>query len=256
MQFSALPARQGLYDPRHESDSCGVACLADLQNRPSHSLVRTALTALHNMDHRGAAGAEDSSGDGAGITVAVPDAFLRAVTDFELPEPGHYATGIAFLPTEHEARDRVKAIVADTAAAEGLRVLGWRPVPVQADGLGDSARSVMPAFEQLFVAAEKADTAGTTGIALDRLAYGLRKVAERRVADSPNPDDQLYFPSLSARTLTYKGMLTTAQLATFYPDLADERFASRAGPGAQPVLHQHLPVLAAGPAVPADRAQR
>ncbi|HST46894.1 glutamate synthase large subunit [Jatrophihabitans sp.] len=220
MQFSALPAPQGLYDPRYESDSCGVACLADLQGRPSHTLVRTALTALHNMDHRGAAGAETSSGDGAGITVAVPDAFLRAVAGFDLPEPGCYATGIAFLPVDPDARDRVKAVIAGTAAEEGLRVLGWRPVPVLADGLGDSARAVMPAFEQLFVSAEKTQAAG---LALDRLAYGLRKVAERRVAEG---GDQLYFPSLSARTLTYKGMLTTAQLATFYPDLADERFAS------------------------------
>ncbi|MBV9821511.1 MAG: glutamate synthase subunit alpha, partial [Actinobacteria bacterium] len=196
MQFSALPAAQGLYDPRHEADSCGVACLADLRGRPSHALIGTALTALHNMDHRGAAGAETTSGDGSGITVAVPDAFLRAVAGFELPEPGRYATGIAFLPPQPAARDRVKAVVAATAAEEGLTVLGWRPVPVRPDGLGDSARSVMPAFEQLFVTTAAGDAAG---LALDRLAYGLRKVAERRVAEN---GDQLYFPSLSARTLT------------------------------------------------------
>ena len=152
MQFSALPTAQGLYDPRHETDSCGVACLADLRGRPSHSLIGAALTALHNMDHRGAAGAEPSSGDGAGITVAVPDAFLRAVAGFELaPAAGSYATGIAFLPTDQAARDRVKAVVAETAAAEGLRVLGWRPVPIAPDGVGPSALAVMPAFEQLFV---------------------------------------------------------------------------------------------------------
>ncbi|MDQ1745341.1 MAG: glutamate synthase large chain, partial [Pseudonocardiales bacterium] len=227
MQFSALPTAQGLYDPRHETDSCGVACLADLRGRPSHSLIGKALTALHNMDHRGAAGAEPSSGDGAGITVAVPDAFLRAVAGFELPAAGSYATGIAFLPTDQAARDRVKAVVADTAAAEGLRVLGWRPVPIAPDGVGPSALAVMPAFEQLFVCPEGAAGTGSAhGIELDRLAFGLRKVAERRVATGTVVGDQLYFPSLSARTLTYKGMLTTAQLATFYPDLHDERFAS------------------------------
>jgi glutamate synthase (NADPH/NADH) large chain len=218
--FSAFPAKQGLYDPAHEADSCGVAFLADLQGRPSHKLVRDALVALHNMDHRGAAGAEPSSGDGSGLTVAVPDAFLRAVVDFELPVAGGYATGIGFLPTDPAARARLHQLVADTAAAEGLRVLGWRPVPVVADGLGPTARSVMPAFEQLFVAPVEA---GVTGLALERRAYALRKVAERVAVGN---GDELYFPSLSSRTLVYKGMLTTAQLATFFPDLSDERFAS------------------------------
>ncbi|MDQ1721274.1 MAG: glutamate synthase large chain, partial [Pseudonocardiales bacterium] len=220
MQFSAVPAAQGLYDPRNETDSCGVACLADLRGRPSHSLISTALTALHNMDHRGAAGAEPESGDGSGITVAIPDSFLRAVADFELPALGSYATGIAFLPTDEAARERVKEVVAKTAVAEGLRVLGWRPVPVSPEGVGPTALEVMPAFEQLFVCAE---LGSASGLELERMAFGLRKVAERRVAES---GDELYFPSLSGRTLVYKGMLTTAQLATFYPDLHDERFAS------------------------------
>jgi glutamate synthase (NADPH/NADH) large chain len=229
VQFSAVPAAQGLYDPRNETDSCGVACLADLRGRPSHSLISTALTALHNMDHRGAAGAEPESGDGAGITVAIPDEFVRAVAGIELgielPAPGSYATGIAFLPTGQAARDRVKAVVAETAAAEGLRVLGWRPVPVDPAGVGPSALEVMPAFEQVFVARadESAAEGEASGLELDRMAFGLRKVAERKVAES---GDQLHFPSLSCRTLIYKGMLTTAQLATFYPDLHDERFAS------------------------------
>ena len=227
MPFSAVPAAQGLYDPRNESDSCGVACLADLRGRPSHSLIETALTALHNMDHRGAAGAEPSSGDGSGITVAVPDEFLRAVAGVPLPAPGSYATGIAFLPVDEAARDRVKAVVAETAAVEGLRVLGWRPVPVDPAGVGPSALEVMPAFEQLFVSAEHAEhtehTEPPSGLELDRMAFGLRKVAERKVAEA---GDELYFASLSSRTLIYKGMLTTAQLATFYPDLHDERFSS------------------------------
>ncbi|MEO9238311.1 MAG: glutamate synthase subunit alpha, partial [Jatrophihabitantaceae bacterium] len=238
MPFSALPARQGLYDPRNEADSCGVAFLADLKGRASHQLVRDALIALHNMDHRGAAGAEPSSGDGSGITVAIPDAFLRAQLSeagLELPAAGQYATGIAFLPVDAPARDRVKQLLAEVAAEEGLEVLGWRPVPVDTSGIGPTALSVMPSFEQVFVtgardsgatseaAAEAGEVELLSGIELDRKAFALRKVAERRARQA---GDELYFPSLSARTLVYKGMLTTAQLATFYPDLADDRFAT------------------------------
>ncbi|HEX4727276.1 MAG TPA: glutamate synthase central domain-containing protein, partial [Jatrophihabitans sp.] len=218
LPFSAIPAKQGLYDPAAEADSCGVAFLADLTGRPSQELVRNALIALHNMDHRGAAGAEPSSGDGSGITVAIPDGFLRrVVTGFELPPQGGYATGIAFLPTDGPARHRVKELVAETATAEGLTVLGWRPVPTDPTGLGPTALSVMPAFEQLFV------TGAESGIALERRAFALRKVAERAAAEA---GDELYFPSLSARTLVYKGMLTTGQLAGFYPELSDPHFAT------------------------------
>jgi glutamate synthase (NADPH/NADH) large chain len=220
MPFSAIPGKHGLYDPGRESDSCGVAFLADLTGRSSHRLVRDALVALHNMDHRGAAGAEPSSGDGSGLTVAIPDAFLRAVAGFELPPAGSYATGIAFLPTQPAARQRVAELIAETAAAEGLDVLGWREVPTDDTGVGPTARQVMPAFSQLFVAATEP---GIGGLELDRRAYALRKIAERRAAEA---GDELYFPSLSGRTLVYKGMLTTAQLANFFPDLSDERFAT------------------------------
>jgi glutamate synthase (NADPH/NADH) large chain len=220
--FSAVPAAQGLYDPRSEADSCGVAFLADLRGRASHTLVSNALVALHNMDHRGAAGAEPSSGDGSGLTVGIPDPFLRAVlsdTGIELPPLGGYGTGIAFLPTDDAARARAKTVLAETAAAENLQVLGWRAVPIRPDDLGPTALSVMPVFEQLFVAAPD----GATGLELERRVYCLRKVAERLAADA---GDELYFPSLSTRTLVYKGMLTTSQLATFYPDLGDERFTT------------------------------
>ncbi|HEX2901824.1 MAG TPA: glutamate synthase large subunit [Jatrophihabitans sp.] len=223
LPFSALPAKQGLYDPAAEADSCGVAFLADLQGRPSHKLVRNALIALHNMDHRGAAGAEPSSGDGSGLTVAIPDGFLRAVLDFPLPPAGQYVTGIAFLPTDAAVRAQVEQLIVDTAADEGLRVLGWRELPVDASGIGPTALSVMPAFRQLFLAAEQDGAQPVDELTLERRAYALRKVSERVAAER---GQQLYFPSLSARTLVYKGMLTTAQLATFFPDLSDERFAT------------------------------
>ncbi|MEO8888984.1 MAG: glutamate synthase central domain-containing protein, partial [Jatrophihabitantaceae bacterium] len=217
--FSAVPGAQGLYEPRFESDSCGVAFVADLKGRPSHQVVAHALTALHNLEHRGAAGAEPSSGDGAGITVQVPDAFFRAVVEFTLPPAGSYAVGIAFLPTDPEVAQQARDLVEQAAADEGLTVIGWRDVPTRPDSLGPTARSVMPAFGQVFLR-------GGSGLALERRTYALRKVVERQARDA---EIELYFPSLSARTIVYKGMFTTDQLGSFFPDLLDERFTSAIG---------------------------
>lgn len=206
------PAQQGMYDPRNEKDACGVGFVANLTGEATHTLVEQALTVLRNLEHRGATGSEPDSGDGAGILSQVPDAFLREVAGFELPEAGAYAVGIAFLPADGTAQavavERIEAI----AAEENLTVLGWREVPVTPDLLGNGARATMPAFSQLFV------SNGTTGIELDRKAFVLRKRAEREAG--------VYFPSLSARTIVYKGMLTTGQLEPFFPDLSDRRFAS------------------------------
>ncbi|MEP7020267.1 MAG: glutamate synthase subunit alpha, partial [Pseudonocardiales bacterium] len=222
MPFSAVPKAQGLYDPSLETDSCGVAFVADLQGRASHSIIAHALTALHNLDHRGAAGAEPSSGDGAGITVQIPDAFLRAVSGLELPAAGEYAVGLAFLPPDAEQAAAAVSLVEQVAVEEGLTVIGWREVPVSPDDLGPTARSVMPSFGQVFLRG----AAGESGLALERLAFAARKIAERRALDA---DIELYFPSLSSRTLVYKGMLTTDQLGSVFPDLTDERFASAIG---------------------------
>jgi len=143
--FSAVPSAQGLYDPRFETDSCGVAFVADLHGRASHAIVSQALTALHNLDHRGAAGAEPSSGDGAGITVQVPDAFLRAESGLELPPAGEYAVGIAFVPVDPDQRAAAVEVVQRSAAAEGLIVIGWRDVPTESSELGPTARiAVLP----------------------------------------------------------------------------------------------------------------
>ncbi len=220
--FSAVPRAQGLYDPRFETDSCGVAFIADLQGRASHSIVASALTALHNLDHRGAVGAEPSSGDGAGITVGIPDEFLRAVSGLELPPVGEYAVGIAFLPVDDAACAQAVAILEEAAAEEGMVVIGWREVPVDPADLGPTARGVMPRFRQVFLRAAAAEA----GIELDRRAFVTRKVAEHRAQDA---GVELYFPSLSCRTLVYKGMLTTDQLGVVFPDLIDERFASAIG---------------------------
>lgn len=208
MRSASHPAQQGMYDPRHEHDACGVGFVATLTGEASHALVDRALTVLRNLEHRGATGSEPDSGDGAGILVQIPDAFLREVVDFELPEQGAYAVGIAFLPAAADV-----SVIETIAAEEGLTVLGWRTVPVAPELLGSSARATMPEFRQLFVADGE-----NTGIALDRKAFVLRKRAEREAG--------VYFPSLSARTVVYKGMLTTGQLEPFFPDLSDRRFAT------------------------------
>ena len=207
------PAPEGLYDPTYEHDACGVALVATLTGEPSHTIVEQGLTALVNLEHRGASGAEVDSGDGAGILVQVPDAFLRAVLPFSLPPAGHYAVGNVFLPVDdpEEAAAAVEAIAAD----EGLSVLGWRLLPTTPGLVGRTAASVMPVFRQVFVSGPGAEAAG---LDLDRLVFRLRKRAER--------DTGVYFPSLSSRTLVYKGMLTTGQLEPFFPDLSDPRFAS------------------------------
>jgi glutamate synthase (NADPH) large chain len=213
--FSALPAAHGLYDPRHEHDSCGVSFVADVKGRKTNALVATALGALCNLEHRGATGAEANTGDGAGILLQVPDRFLRAVAGFELPAAGHYAVGLAFLPVDEEERNKACSAIETLAGDEGLVVLGWRDVPTESATLGSSAVAVMPTFKQLFIA----DSAGAGGIDLDRKVYPLRKRAEREV-------DNVYFPSLSSRTLVYKGMFTTRQLQAFFPELGDERIES------------------------------
>ncbi|MFR9726463.1 glutamate synthase large subunit [Streptomyces sp. MS19] len=215
MRSASHPARQGLYDPRDEHDACGVGFVATLTGEASHELVDQALTVLRNLEHRGATGSDPDTGDGAGILLQIPDAFLREAVPFTLPDAGAYAVGTAFLPADQAAADEAAARVDAIAAEQKLTVLGWREVPVAPQLLGAAARETMPAFRQLFVADSEG---GRTGLALDRLVFVLRKRAEREAG--------VYFPSFSARTLVYKGMLTTGQLEPFFPDLSDRRLTS------------------------------
>jgi glutamate synthase (NADPH/NADH) large chain len=213
--FSAQPMNQGLYNSDFEHDACGVALVATMRGSAGHDIIDHGLTALRNLEHRGATGADPLVGDGAGILTQIPDAFLREVVGFDLPPRGAYAAGIAFLPAEEHERDGAVAEIAAIAKEEGLKVLGWRDLPIAADVIGDSARACMPFFRQLFVTA----AAGrVVGLGLERMAYCLRKRAEHEAT--------VYFPSLSARTMVYKGMLTTGQLELFFPDLSDDRFAT------------------------------
>ena len=219
-----LPEPQGLYSPTSEHDACGVSFVVQMDGTASHRLVDLALDSLCSLEHRGAKGSEENTGDGAGILIQIPDAFLRANVGFELPDAGRYAVGIAFLngPDPDSAADSAVKIV----EAEGLTVLGWRDLPVDVDGadLGATARAVMPVFRQLFVAG-RADGPELSGIDLDRRCYIVRKRIEHELEDVGG-DPLIYFPSLSSRTLVYKGMLTTPQLAAFFPDLRDERLES------------------------------
>ncbi len=216
----AAPGPVGLYDPDQEHDACGVSFVVDMHGRRSHDLVDKALTSLCNLDHRGATGAEPDTGDGAGILVQVPDAFLRSVVDFDLPPLGSYAVGLGFLPTDPVLADAATAGIEKICAEEGVEVLGWRDVPVDASSIGASARAAMPSFRQLFLADvdRRLD-----GIGLDRLAYVVRKRVEHEILGTDGAA-AVYFPSLSCRTLVYKGMLTTPQLGEFFPDLHDDRF--------------------------------
>jgi glutamate synthase (NADPH/NADH) large chain len=210
----SLPAAQGLYRPEFEHDACGVSFIVDMHGRQSHEIVARGISALCNLEHRGASGAETNTGDGAGVLLQLPDRFFRAVVDFELPPAGSYAAGMAFLAPDAVAAS-VEAIE-KLVAEEGLVLLGWRDVPVDDSMLGKGAKDVEPVFKQLFVG-------GFSGMDLERRAFMLRK----RIENSTGSDGAgVYFPSLSSRTFVYKGMLTTPQLSAFFPELTDERMES------------------------------
>ena len=204
--FSTTPNAVGLYDPANEHDACGVAMVATLNKLPTHEIVSKALTALRNLEHRGASGAEVDSGDGAGILIQIPDKFYRSVVNFDLPKASEYATGIFFVnPGETGYQESIEKI----AKEEGLKVLGWRDVPINSKSLGKTAISVMPEFKQIFISGGKNED----DLVLERMAFCLRKRVEHTLP--------IYIPSLSSRTIVYKGMLTTGQLEEFFPDLSN-----------------------------------
>jgi glutamate synthase (NADPH/NADH) large chain len=222
VHFSAQPPSTGLYRRDLEHDACGVAMVATMRGRAGHDIVTHALTALRNLDHRGATGADPRVGDGAGILTQIPDEFFRPVMadlGVALPPVGHYVAGMAYLPVDESDRAEAQRRIASIAYDEGLQVLGWRDVPHAADLVGHAAADCMPHFSLLFAApAQGGPATDHSGIALDRVAFAVRKRAEREI--------EVYFPSLSCRTIVYKGMLTTGQLEPFFPDLSDERFTT------------------------------
>ena len=213
------PLAVGLYDPRFEHDACGVGMVARLDNVPTHKVVSRALTALENLEHRGASGADPLTGDGAGILMQMPDELFRAVVEFELPPAGQYGVLMCFLPTDEGPRTRLCELLEEAVRAEGQRVLGWREVPVDPTQTGEVAGACRPHIRQLFVGAGPAEQA-------DQDAFERKLYVIRRISDLTAPEPGLYVTSSSSRTINYKGMLISFQLAAFYADLRDERTKS------------------------------
>ncbi|MGA6994327.1 MAG: glutamate synthase large subunit, partial [Candidatus Deferrimicrobiaceae bacterium] len=229
---AGVAAPTGLYDPAYEHDSCGVGFVARITAEPDHSIVEHAVQILVNLEHRGAIGGDKATGDGAGLLLQIPDAFFRfgcRDLSFPLPPSGRYAAGLVFLPTDEDLAARCVNTFERVAAEEGCPVLGWRQVPVDADLLGDLARMTKPAIRQCFlsIGSIAEDT-------YERKLFVIRRLVEKEVRSWTDCDaSQFYIPSLSSRTIVYKGLLTGSQLTTFYPDLRDPSFAS-----AFAVVHQ------------------
>jgi glutamate synthase (NADPH/NADH) large chain len=211
-RFNSGPEAVGLYDPTAERDACGLAMVATLRGTPGHDIIDMALSSLRNLEHRGAVGSDAGTGDGAGILAQLPDKFFRAVSGIDLPSAGSYGAGLVFLEEASAKSDRQK--LESLASEEGLKILGWRTPPTRPEVLGDMAKAAMPLIEQVFVAGLNSES----GLELERMLFRLRKRSEREIG--------VYHPSLSMRTIVYKGMVTTLQLEPFYPDLSDERFES------------------------------
>ena len=209
-------SKQGLYDSSFEHDACGVALVATLNKKPTHEIVSSGLEALRNLEHRGASGSEPDSGDGAGILIQIPDEFFKSSVDFKLPENSFYAAGIVFLPQDDKEYKAAKETISEVAKKENVTILGWREVPTNPAELGKTAQSVMPRFEMIFVQPQDKTL---KDIEIDRAIYPFRKIIEN--------NSNIYFASLSARTIVYKGMLTTGQLEPFYPDLSDKKVVSK-----------------------------
>jgi glutamate synthase (NADPH) large chain len=214
--MTGLPRRQGLYDPAFEHDACGVAFVARLDNVASHETLERALAALANLEHRGAAGADADTGDGAGMTLQLPDDLFRSELGASLPPGGAYGVGVCFLPRDPVRAARLEQMLEGIVAAEGQTVVDWRDVPVEPSCLGSVAAATAPRIRQLFVAAAR----GLEPDAFERKLYVIRRLAELEAGID------LVIPSFSSRTVVYKGMLTPAQLAGFYADLRDERTRS------------------------------
>jgi glutamate synthase (NADPH) large chain len=226
--YSALPPKQGLYDPQFEHDACGVGFVVDIAGRKSNDIVRRSLQVLVNLQHRGAKGCEENTGDGAGILLQIPHDFLKAEckkAGFDLPAPGNYGVGMVCLPRDAYSQRWAKEMIEAAIRRGGQTLLGWRDVPTDNSPIGDSAKAVEPVFKQVFVAR---DPYFKSIDDFERRLYLIRKRIEKTTAEP-------YFASFSARTLIYKGMLSADQIEIYFPDLVDPRIVS-----ALAVVHQRF----------------
>ncbi len=221
-----LPPKQGLYDPQNEHDACGVGFIVNIKGKKSHDIVRNGIQILENLTHRGACGCDPETGDGAGILIQMPDAFFRremAKQDITLPPVGDYGAGLVFLPLSLEDRNTIEGWTEHIIHEEGQKLIGWREVPHEPNKIGRVARSVMPAFKQLFIARGK----NTKPEDFDRKLYVIRKRLWKKVyASTLGQKNYYYFCSLNSHTLVYKGQLMSEQVDRFFPDLSDPDMVS------------------------------
>jgi glutamate synthase (NADPH/NADH) large chain len=221
-----LPRPQGLYDPAHEHDACGMGFVASIRGHRSHDIIRQGIQVLISLTHRGACGCDPETGDGAGVLIQIPHKFFSrecSTLGFELPAPGEYAVGMTFLPVERHQRLQCEGILERIVREEGLEVLGWRDTPVDGSAVGRVARVSQPYIQQIFIASP----AELSEDAFERKLYVIRKRVEAEVAASDMEDGGMfYLPSLSARTIVYKGLLLAPQIANFYTELSDPDVAS------------------------------
>ncbi|MGC9363857.1 MAG: glutamate synthase large subunit [Fidelibacterota bacterium] len=226
----SLP-KQGLYDPRHEHDSCGIGFVADLDGIPKHRLISDGIMILTNLEHRGAVGGDKATGDGAGLLIQIPDEFFRLnCSEIKLPAPGEYSVAMVFLPTRRQLAERCRKLIERTVESEGCEMLGWRQVPTDRSGLGALAKSTEPVINQLFIA--------RGSIAQNRFEqklYVIRRSVEKAAAAWKTDTTQFYISSMSSRIIVYKGLLTGTQLPQYYPDLCQPTLKS-----AFTLLHQRF----------------
>jgi glutamate synthase (NADPH) large chain len=217
-----FPPKQGLYDPRFEHDACGIGIVVDVKGRKSNRIVDQALTVLKNLSHRGACGCEANTGDGAGILLQIPHAYFEKVSGemgVNLPPPGQYGVGMVYLTQNPDHRWQCMNRLEEIAAEEGQKVLGWRDVRTWDGNLGGAARFSEPFVRQVFIARHPAIQ---DDLAFERKLYVIRRRAENaHLASENGGNDSFYIPSLSCRTIVYKGMLMSEQIETFYPELLD-----------------------------------
>ena len=220
-----LPKKQGLYDPKFEKDNCGIGFIASIKGEKSHEIVQKGLMILQNLSHRGATGCDETTGDGAGIMIQIPHEFFKKKCEelnIDLPGEGEYAVGMMFLPRESDEDLECEGIFETILREEGLKLLGWRDVEVDRNAIGEIAKGSEPLIKQVFI-----DKESYTTEEFERKLFIVRKKAEIAVRNSTmHNKGYFYIPSLSSRTIIYKGLLLARQIGSFYKDLSDKDFKS------------------------------
>lgn len=213
--------KRGLYDPSQEHDACGVGFVARLDGKKTHKIVEEGIEILCNLEHRGAVGGDQKTGDGAGMLTQMPHKFFKNILSFDLPDAGKYGGAMMFLPLDAKKAAAAVKMTEKVLKTEGAKLLGWRDVPVAPECLGELARKVIPSFKQLFITVD-----GLSDFELERKLYIIKKCLENRAISEGYEMDEYYIASLSAHTMIYKGMFVAPEFTVFYPDLKDENFES------------------------------